>query len=102
MFSEKMHKIIIFFQKKKIIRIKYVCLPYLKFSDTLPETHLFFYFGLMVVSECKRSVRKPYRDWENPVFAVFISGLAGEQESTDRTQQTGRSHRVVVDKQFTL
>ena len=35
-----MHKII-FFQKKKIIK-KYVCLPYLKFSDPLPETHLFF------------------------------------------------------------
>ena len=25
---------------------KYVCLPYLKFSDLLPETHIFFLFGL--------------------------------------------------------
>ena len=25
---------------------KYVCLPYLKFSDQLSETHLFFLFGL--------------------------------------------------------
>ena len=32
----KMHKIIYFFQKKK--REKYVCLPYLKLSDPLPET----------------------------------------------------------------
>ena len=32
----KMHKIIYIFQKKK------VCLPYLKFSDPLPETHFFF------------------------------------------------------------
>ena len=39
----KMHKII-FFQKKKIIRKKYVCLPYLKFSDLLPETHLIIFF----------------------------------------------------------
>ena len=35
----KMHKIIFF--KKKIK--KYVCLLYLKFSDLLPETHLFFF-----------------------------------------------------------
>ena len=38
----KMHKYIIF-QKKK----KYVCLLYLKFSDLLHETHLFFLFGPM-------------------------------------------------------
>ena len=36
----KMHKVI-FFQKKKLNK-KYVCLPYLKFSDLLPETHLYF------------------------------------------------------------
>ena len=40
----KMHKIILF-PDKKIIK-KYVCLPYLKFSDLLPEMHLFFLFGL--------------------------------------------------------
>ena len=39
-----MHKII--FPEK--IKKKYVCLPYLKFSDLLPETHLYFLFGLMV------------------------------------------------------
>ena len=33
-----MHKIIFFPEKK----IKYVCLPYPKFSDPSPETHLFF------------------------------------------------------------
>ena len=36
-------KIAIFFQKKKINE-KIVCLPYLKFSDPLPETHLFFFW----------------------------------------------------------
>ena len=40
-----MHKIIIFFQKKSIKK-KYVYLPYLKFSDPLPETHFIFLFGL--------------------------------------------------------
>ena len=35
----KMHKIIIFFRKIK----ENVCLPYLKFSDGLPETHQFFF-----------------------------------------------------------
>ena len=39
----KMHKII-FFPEKKIK--KCVCLPYLKFSDLLPETHIYFLFGL--------------------------------------------------------
>ena len=36
----KMNKII-FFPEKKLI-IKNVCLSYLKFSDLLPETHLYF------------------------------------------------------------
>ena len=36
----KMHKIIFFPEKK--IKNKYVFLPYLKFSDPLPETHIFF------------------------------------------------------------
>ena len=29
--------------EKRKVKKKYVCLPYLKFSDPLPETHLFFY-----------------------------------------------------------
>ena len=36
----KTHKIVGFFSRKKIIKKKYVCLPYLKFSNPLPETHL--------------------------------------------------------------
>ena len=39
----KMHKIIFFSIKK------YVCLPYLKFSDLLPETHLFVWSKISVV-----------------------------------------------------
>ena len=42
--SFKMHKIIFFPRKKK--RKKYVHLPCLKFSDPLPETHLFSYLAL--------------------------------------------------------
>ena len=34
----------IFFRQKKNIK-RYVCLPYLKFSDSLPETLLFFYLA---------------------------------------------------------
>ena len=37
----KMHKIL-FFPEKKNIK-KHVCLPYLEFSDMLPETHFFFF-----------------------------------------------------------
>ena len=52
----KMHKIIYFFQKKKASKKKkkkkkrFVCLiPYLKFQDPLPETHLFFYLALCIM-----------------------------------------------------
>ena len=45
----KMNKIIFFSRKKKYFK-KYVCLPYLKFSDPLPESHLFFYLALGVYS----------------------------------------------------
>ena len=41
----KLHRMY-FFQKIKIIKEKYVCLPYVKFSDPLPETHLFSYLAL--------------------------------------------------------
>ena len=37
----KMQAIIVS-SRKKVIKKKYVCLPYLKFSDPLPETHIFF------------------------------------------------------------
>ena len=37
----KMHKIT-FFPEKNKFKTKYVCLHYLKFSDPLPEIHLFF------------------------------------------------------------
>ena len=37
----KMHKIIFFPEKKN--KKKYVCLPYIKFSYQLQETHLFFF-----------------------------------------------------------
>ena len=40
-----MHNII--FSRKK----KYVCLPKLKFSDPLPETHLFFYLALVLTCQ---------------------------------------------------
>ena len=40
----KMHKMILYSRKNN--QKKYVCLLYLKFSDPLPETHLFFYFAL--------------------------------------------------------
>ena len=45
----KMHKII-FFPKKNIFKKKYVCLTYLKFSDMLPKTHLFFHLALPLQS----------------------------------------------------
>ena len=35
------------FCQKKNDQKRYVCLPYLKFSDPLPETHLFLYLALL-------------------------------------------------------
>ena len=46
-FLGKMHKIIFFIPKKNNLK-KYLCLPYIKFSDPLPET-LIFLFGLAQV-----------------------------------------------------
>ena len=40
---------ITFFSRKK-----YVCLPYLKHSDPLPETHTYLLFGLSVYCVCAR------------------------------------------------
>ena len=40
----RMHKII-FLSEKKLFKKKKMCLPYLKFSDPLPETHLFLYLA---------------------------------------------------------
>ena len=34
-------------KKKKIELKKYVCLPYLKFLDPLPETQIYFYLALL-------------------------------------------------------
>ena len=45
----KMYKVIFFPEKNNEKR--YVCLPYLKFSDPLPETHLFFSVGLSTVHD---------------------------------------------------
>ena len=45
-----MHKIVFFSNKKNKYKI-YVCLSHLKFSDPLPETHLFFLFGLIKGTE---------------------------------------------------
>ena len=41
----KMHKTISF-SRKKTIKKNHVCLPYLKFSDLLLQTHVFFYLDL--------------------------------------------------------
>ena len=43
----KMYKIIFFSRKNKNKKI-YVCLPYLKFSDPLPEKQLFFYLASLI------------------------------------------------------
>ena len=39
--KSEMHRIIFFPEK-----VKSVCIPYLKFSDPLPETRLFFHLAL--------------------------------------------------------
>ena len=46
----KLHKIFFFLEKKIKIK-KHVCLPYLKFLDLLPKTHLFLYLAIPVVSD---------------------------------------------------
>ena len=50
-------------QKKKKNKIKkkikrYVCRPYLKFSDPLPETHLYFHLVYLELLKCNVQYRK--------------------------------------------
>ena len=45
----KMHKIIYFSRIFFFFFFKFVCLFYLKFSDPLPKTHIYFLFGLMLI-----------------------------------------------------
>ena len=49
---ERQIKNYIFFPKKKK---RYVCLPYLKFSDLLPETDLFFHLALFEIPSTQLS-----------------------------------------------
>ena len=44
----KMHKIIFFPEKNRLK--KHVCLPYLKFSDLLPETHIFVFWPYLFLN----------------------------------------------------
>ena len=66
----KMHKIIFFFSTKKNNLKKYVCLPYLKFSDPLPETHLFFYFNSLVYKGLKYLCKVKGLALETPILAA--------------------------------
>ena len=62
----KMHKTIFFPEKKYI-----VCVPsYLKFSDLLPETRLFFDFGLIAQKTKEKFKNKMGLDVRNPVFRI--------------------------------
>ena len=66
-----------FFPVRKITK-KYVCLPYLKFSDLLPETHLFFYlalyksfFTLHIINLYDTVIYNPY------IWRVILFGAIG-------------------------
>ena len=67
-------KLYIFLQKKKI----YVCLPFLKCSDPLPETHLFFIWSYST-------------DGKNHTLAStsdFYTYDSGEQQRSDKPVHT--------------
>ena len=66
----KMHKIIFYPEKK------YVCLPYLKFLDPLPETHFFFLFGLTYV--CMLHTMLVF----NPTAVIFVKLSGSSRQLT--------------------
>ena len=70
----KMHKIIFFPRKKK-----YVCLPFLKSSDPLPETHLYFFY----LTLCWRF---------NPFHSGYLqTGTSANSEDLDEMLHNGVS-----------
>ena len=70
----KMHKII--FSRKNNNKKKYECLPYLKFSNLLPKTHLFFYFATVHVCKCLTSYQQ-LRSYGDQAMASLIRQTGG-------------------------
>ena len=64
---------------------KYVCLPYLKFSDLLPEMHLYFLFGLKLYTG-----------------AQWLSGRVLDSRPKGRGFEPHQRHCVVVLEQDTF
>ena len=64
----------LYFSEIKIIKKIYVCLPYLKCSDPLPETHLFFTWpkGSHFLRSCKLRILGE---------CLLISSLPGKSEN---------------------
>ena len=62
-----------FLQKKKIEK-KYVCLPDLKFSDPLPETHLFFIWPYSILHDLLLSADF----FQNHFSQKIISGIPSQ------------------------
>ena len=63
------------FSRKK--NLKNVCIPYLKFSDLLPKTHLFFYLALSFKCDHKADNTPPQMYFEQGKFDEFISPNEG-------------------------
>ena len=68
-----------FFPGKKIKK-KHLCLPYLKFSDPLPETHIFFFWPNDLLPMLHRAqARGPGRKKNLPNLAhFFVYSTEGE------------------------
>ena len=103
----KMHT---FFSEKKFIKTKYVYLPYLKFSDLLNETHLYFY-SARSLADCMRTqlTKKRKGLWFIPFFysiqtggAQWLSGRVLDLRPKGRGFEPHRSHCVVVLEQDTF
>ena len=91
----------LFFSRKKIVNLnKYVCLPYLKFSDRLPETHLFFLFGLNSIKWVKSSNMQVILYEQNNITATQGSPIITHLILT--WLQIPYGHVVVAPISFTI
>ena len=60
-----------------------MCLPYLKFSDPLPETHLFLYLNLKNLNLCLLGkffmpLLSSAEFFQNQIFGNILSGIPSE------------------------
>ena len=91
----KMHKIIFFFRKKKLIKKNCMCLPYLKFPDLLPKTSLFFIWPYM--AQCVWSIFKMKNKNKVPLLKfIIVLRVNNNYMPFDKAFRQGEQQLIII------